>query len=44
MRSGALVLLATSILGLLAVATSNGQSPRTVKPALHGRHWVAITG
>src|SRR5512135_2349058 len=44
MRSGALVLVATSILGLLAVAASHAQSPRTVKPVLHGRHWVAITG
>ncbi len=44
MRSGALVLLASSILGLLAVAASQAQSPRTVKPVLHGRHWVAITG
>jgi gamma-glutamyltranspeptidase / glutathione hydrolase len=43
MRSGVLVLLATSILGPLAVAT-HAQSPRTVKPVLHGRHWVAITG
>ena len=24
--------------------TSHAQSPRTVKPVLHGRHWVAITG
>jgi gamma-glutamyltranspeptidase/glutathione hydrolase len=44
MRTGALVLLATSILGLLAVAVSQAQSGRTVKPVLHGRHWVAITG
>jgi gamma-glutamyltranspeptidase / glutathione hydrolase len=44
MRSGALVLLAASFLGLLAVAASQAQSPRTVKPVLHGRHWVAITG
>jgi gamma-glutamyltranspeptidase/glutathione hydrolase len=44
MRSGALVLLATSFLGLLAVAASPAPPPRTVKPALHGRHWVAITG
>src|SRR5512135_651595 len=44
MRSGALVLVATSILGLLAVAASHAQSPRTVKPGLHGGHWVAVTG
>jgi gamma-glutamyltranspeptidase/glutathione hydrolase len=44
MRSPALVLLATSVLGLLAVASSQGQFGRTVKPVLHGRHWVAITG
>ena len=44
MRSGALVLLTASLLGVLAVATTHAQSPRTVKPVLHGRHWVAITG
>ena len=44
MRSGALVLLATSFLGALAVATASAQPRRTVKPVLHGRHWVAITG
>ncbi len=44
MRSGALLLLAASLLGALAVATARAQSPRTVKPPLHGRHWVAITG
>lgn len=44
MRSGVLVLLAASFLGALAVATTHAQSPRTVKPVLHGRHWVAITG
>src|SRR5512136_3479946 len=44
MRSGALVVLVASILGLLAAAVSQAQSGRTVKPVLHGRHWVAITG
>jgi gamma-glutamyltranspeptidase/glutathione hydrolase len=44
MRSGILVLLAASLLGVLAVATTHAQPPRTVKPVLHGRHWVAITG
>ena len=44
MRSGALLLLATSFLGALAVATAQAQPRRTVKPVLHGRHWVAITG
>ncbi|HSD67554.1 MAG TPA: gamma-glutamyltransferase, partial [Vicinamibacteria bacterium] len=44
MRSGVLVSLVTSLLGVLAVAASHAQSPRTVKPVLHGRHWVAITG
>ena len=44
MRSGVLVLLAASLLGVLAVATAHAQSPRTVKPVLHGRHWMAITG
>ncbi|HYN00979.1 MAG TPA: gamma-glutamyltransferase [Vicinamibacteria bacterium] len=44
MRSGALTLLTALLLGVLAVATAHAQSPRTVKPVLHGRHWVAITG
>jgi gamma-glutamyltranspeptidase/glutathione hydrolase len=44
MRSGILVLLAASLLGVLSVATTHAQPPRTVKPVLHGRHWVAITG
>jgi gamma-glutamyltranspeptidase/glutathione hydrolase len=44
MRSGALVLFTASLLGVLAAATARAQSPRTVKPVLHGRHWVAITG
>jgi gamma-glutamyltranspeptidase/glutathione hydrolase len=44
MRSGAVVLLSASLLGALAVSTIHAQSPRTVKPVLHGRHWVAITG
>jgi gamma-glutamyltranspeptidase/glutathione hydrolase len=44
MRSGVLVVLAAALLGVLAVATTHAQSPRTVKPVLHGRHWVAITG
>ncbi len=44
MRSGTLLLLAASLVGLAAVATLHAQSARTVKPVLHGRHWVAITG
>jgi gamma-glutamyltranspeptidase/glutathione hydrolase len=43
MRSGILVLF-VALLGALAVAIAHAQSPRTVKPPLHGRHWVAITG
>ena len=31
------------LLGLPA-PESRAQPPRTVKPVLHGRHWVAITG
>jgi gamma-glutamyltranspeptidase/glutathione hydrolase len=42
-RPGALVLLVASC-GALAAATTHAQSRRTVKPVLHGRHWVAITG
>jgi len=44
MRTGTLGLLVAA-LGLMAVAVgSYAQSPRTVTPVLHGRHWVAITG
>jgi gamma-glutamyltranspeptidase/glutathione hydrolase len=34
--------LALGLSGLLATTTAEAQ--RTVKPVLHGRHWVAITG
>jgi gamma-glutamyltranspeptidase/glutathione hydrolase len=44
MRSGATLLLAAVALLLLTVAIAPAQSRRTVKPVLHGRHWVAITG
>ena len=43
MRSSALIFTAVAMVGLLA-ATAQAQSTRTVKPPLHGRHWVAITG
>ena len=44
MRTGTLALLAAA-LGVVALAVSSqAQSARTVKPVLHGRHWVAITG
>src|SRR5512133_2676589 len=29
---------------VLVVAAAAGHAQRTVKPVLHGRHWVAITG
>jgi gamma-glutamyltranspeptidase/glutathione hydrolase len=44
MRTGALCLLAVSLLGSFAVTAVRAQSRRTVKPPLHGRHWMAITG
>jgi gamma-glutamyltranspeptidase / glutathione hydrolase len=44
MRTGALVLLTASLLAGRGLATTHAQSPRTVKPVLHGRHWMAITG
>jgi gamma-glutamyltranspeptidase/glutathione hydrolase len=44
MRSGAMLLLVTLLLGTLAVAAAQAPPRRTVKPVLHGRHWVAITG
>jgi gamma-glutamyltranspeptidase/glutathione hydrolase len=44
MRSGAVGWLAVSLLGVLVVAAAHAQGRRTVKPPLHGRHWMAITG
>src|SRR5512135_683401 len=42
MRSGA-SLLAVAF-GVLAATSGLAQARRTVKPPLHGKHWVAITG
>jgi gamma-glutamyltranspeptidase/glutathione hydrolase len=44
MRSGAFLLVAAALLGVLAVRSGQAQARRTFKPPLHGRHWVAITG
>ena len=44
MRSGGLVILAAGLAATFAPGASDAQSRRTVKPVLHGRHWVAITG
>ncbi len=44
MRSGAVVVLGAGLFATLAAGASDAQSRRTVKPVLHGRHWVAITG
>jgi gamma-glutamyltranspeptidase/glutathione hydrolase len=44
MRKGVTVLVAAAAFGLLASSYSAAQARRTVKPVLHGRHWVAITG
>jgi gamma-glutamyltranspeptidase/glutathione hydrolase len=44
MRKGVTVLVAAVASGLLASSYSAAQARRTVKPVLHGRHWVAITG
>ena len=47
MRSGkprlALLVLVLAAAMAIALAVSLG-AQRTVKPVLHGRHWVAITG
>jgi gamma-glutamyltranspeptidase/glutathione hydrolase len=32
------------VVAVVAVLSITGSAQRTVKPALHGRHWVAITG
>ena len=46
MRIRAFVVLKAGLVLVLALAagTAAAQSRRTVKPVLHGRHWVAITG
>src|SRR5512139_687963 len=44
MRTGTLGLLAAALGVMALAAASPAQSARTVKPVLHGRHWVAITG
>jgi gamma-glutamyltranspeptidase/glutathione hydrolase len=44
MRSGAVVVLGAALVATLAAVGVHAQSQRTVKPVLHGRHWVAITG
>ncbi len=38
------VFLLILLLSTVAVVTIHAQARRTVKPPLHGRHWVAITG
>jgi gamma-glutamyltranspeptidase/glutathione hydrolase len=43
MRAGLLFVAALST-GALCAGIAGAQSQRTVKPVLHGRHWVAITG
>ncbi len=45
MRSRALVLLAAGALAVIAaVGSAQSRRARTVKPPLHGRHWMAVTG
>jgi gamma-glutamyltranspeptidase/glutathione hydrolase len=44
MRRGIVGVLAVLLLVLTVGETVRAQSPRTVKPPLHGRHWMAVTG
>ncbi len=44
MRSRFFVTLAAGALAATVATGTRAQSPRTVKPPLHGRHWIAITG
>jgi gamma-glutamyltranspeptidase/glutathione hydrolase len=44
MRTRASVVLVGLLLGAAAAATTRAQTARTVKPPLHGRHWMAVTG
>ena len=44
MRSGRVVVLGAGARRDARGGVRHAQSQRTVKPVLHGRHWVAITG
>jgi gamma-glutamyltranspeptidase/glutathione hydrolase len=44
MRTGAFVSMALGIVVTLLAPAGTAYAQRTVKPVLHGRHWVAITG
>jgi gamma-glutamyltranspeptidase/glutathione hydrolase len=44
MRSAAIALLSVALCAAAAGVSDAQQPRRTVKPVLHGRHWVAITG
>jgi gamma-glutamyltranspeptidase/glutathione hydrolase len=44
MRAIPVVVLLGVLLSAVAVVTTHAQARRTMKPPLHGRHWVAITG
>ena len=44
MRPGKVVVLGTGLLASMLAAGVHAQSRRTVKPVIHGRHWVAVTG
>jgi gamma-glutamyltranspeptidase/glutathione hydrolase len=44
MRAGKRVVFGAGLVVALAASAAFAQARRTVKPVLHGRHWVAITG
>ena len=33
-----------AVVSLALLLSTSGQAQRTVKPVLHGKHWIAITG
>jgi gamma-glutamyltranspeptidase/glutathione hydrolase len=44
-RSGAALALTAATVAVLApLAPAHAQAPRTERPPLHGKHWVAVTG
>ena len=44
MRAAAVWAVGVPLLGFAVAAAVQAQSSRTVKPPLHGRHWMAVTG
>ena len=44
MQPGRSLVMGSALAVVLTGTIADAQARRTVKPVLHGRHWVAITG